>query len=345
MLRPLRVRHYLGVMQKLGFATEAVLDGANIDPGRLNDSSYRVSAEQCHVVVANMARLSGDRGIGLDIGGMTQLNDLGVLGYAIAASSTLEQAINLWVRFGETSLGIPFLMSRLGSPGDHSRWGMSATTTGLQSATFRFYVEETLALGASMTPLLTGSPVLYEELHFSYPAPSYVARYEATFSCPLHFDSVSTFAVLKSSVLDMPVKSSDRELRELCIRHCDSLARRDRLSGPVTLRLREALKARGSIPSLDEAAEALHLSTRSLARYLREEGTSFQVVLDQFRCDLAKEYLSAGIWAKEVAYLLGFSHVDSFRQAFKAWTGMTVGSYQAAMGRERSSTPRRARRA
>ncbi|MET0661373.1 MAG: AraC family transcriptional regulator [Steroidobacteraceae bacterium] len=340
MLRPLRVRHYLGVMQELGFDPGTILKGTQVDEGRLADPSYLVSAEQCHAVVGNMVRLTGNRGIGLDVGRMTHLTDLGIVGYAIAASSTLEQAIHLWMRFGKTSLGFPFLMKRIEHSSSLGQWGMSAATTGLEHSTFRFYVEETIALGVGLGPLLTGWPMRYEELHFSYSAPSYVARYEATFDCPLHFESPHTYAVVKSPSLDTPVKSSDSELRELCIRHCDSLAQRDQLSGPIKSRLREALKARGSIPTFEQAAQAMNLSTRSLARYLQQEGTSFQVVLDEFRCDLAKEYLGAGIWTKEVAYLLGFSHVDSFRQAFKAWTGATVGAYQASIGRERSS-PRR----
>lgn len=342
MLRPLRVRHYLGVMQALGFDADTVLQGTDIDAARLADVSYLVSAGQCHAVVAHMVRLTGNRGIGLDVGRVTHLTDLGIVGYAIAASSTLEQAIHLWVRFGKTSLGFPFLMKRIEQSSAVGRWGMSAATTGLESATFRFYVEETLAMGTELAPLLTGSPMQYQELHFSYSAPAYVARYEAAFGCPLHFEAPHTYAVVKSPSLDTPVKSSDSELRELCIRHCDSLAQRDRLSGPIKSRLREALKARGSIPTFEQAAQALNLSTRSLARYLQQEGTSFQAVLDEFRCDLAREYLSAGIWAKEAAYLLGFSHVDSFRQAFKAWTGTTVGAYQASVGRERSSPRRQA---
>jgi AraC-like DNA-binding protein len=66
---------------------------------------------------------------------------------------------------------------------------------------------------------------------------------------------------------------------------------------------------------------------------LQDEGTSFQRVLDEFRTDLAREYLGAGMMpAKEVAYLLGFSQVDAFRRAFKAWTGQTVGHFQSAGG-------------
>ncbi|MET0987985.1 MAG: hypothetical protein ABW034_21510, partial [Steroidobacteraceae bacterium] len=66
MLRPLRVRHYLGVMQALGFDAGSVLDRTDVEEGRLTDPSYLVSAGQCHAVVANIVRLTGNRGIGLD---------------------------------------------------------------------------------------------------------------------------------------------------------------------------------------------------------------------------------------------------------------------------------------
>jgi AraC-like DNA-binding protein len=76
------------------------------------------------------------------------------------------------------------------------------------------------------------------------------------------------------------------------------------------------------------------MSARSLRRHLHDENTSFQIILDEFRADLATEYLVAGMMsAKEVAFLLGFAQVDAFRRAFKAWTGQTVGAFQSAARR------------
>ncbi len=71
-----------------------------------------------------------------------------------------------------------------------------------------------------------------------------------------------------------------------------------------------------------------NMSARTLRRHLRNEGTTFQQVLDEFRRDLAREYLHTGaISVKEIAYLLGFSSEGNFRRAFKSWVGETVGQY------------------
>jgi AraC-like DNA-binding protein len=332
MLKPLRVRHHLGLMQARGIAAAPLLKGTGIDATRFADPAYLVSIDQCHRVVANMIRLSGNDGIGLDVGLHTHLTDLGVVGYAMAASSTLGQAIGLWMQFGNSRVGFPFVMKGIEDKSRADHWGMSATPSGLSSAVFRFYVEETIAMGAGLAPLLTGAPLQYKVMHFAYPAPAYRRRYDELFQCPVHFDASQTFAIVRSPSLERPVIGSDDDLRELCIRHCSLLASQSSRSGPITTRLRNMLKARGTIPSLKSAAEALSISPRSLSRHLQAEGRGYQAVLDEFRCDLAKEYLGAGIQAKEAAYLLGFSHVDTFRQAFKQWTGVTVGQYQRAPG-------------
>lgn len=93
---------------------------------------------------------------------------------------------------------------------------------------------------------------------------------------------------------------------------------RDRLRNALL----EAIPA-GEVTS-DQLAARLGLSKRSLQRYLQEDGTSFQDMLDQTRADLAQHYLShAGTSLDEIAYLLGYNTPASFFRAFQKWFGMT----------------------
>jgi AraC-like DNA-binding protein len=62
---------------------------------------------------------------------------------------------------------------------------------------------------------------------------------------------------------------------------------------------------------------------------LHEEGHSFKTLLNEFRVDLAKEYLGTSrMTAKETAYLLGFKDSNAFRRAFKSWTGKTIHEFR-----------------
>ncbi|WP_147113126.1 AraC family transcriptional regulator [Tateyamaria sp. syn59] len=76
--------------------------------------------------------------------------------------------------------------------------------------------------------------------------------------------------------------------------------------------------------TIEAAARRMRLSTRSLQRHLRDEGTRFQAVLDSTRADLAREYLtSTDLNVAEISYLLAYRDPNSFYRAFNAWTGQT----------------------
>lgn len=319
MLRPHTVRQHLAFMEARGFKSQAVLDKTGILLARLDDPAYLVSAEQCHAVVANMIRLSKDAGIGLIAGSDTGIADLGVVGYAMASSSTLGEAIGLWRGYGNSPVGGPFTLNML--PSERSgAWGASAVSTGISGSVFRFYVEETFAMGHAFIRILTGRRPKMQRCTFSYPAPAHWKRYRTLFKCPIEFDAEQTTAVVAAPSLDTALRGSDKELREMCIRQCSLLVRQIERGGPVSSRLRLHLRTEGRVTDLDGAAAALTMSPRSLRRHLQAEGTTFQLVLDEFRKDLADEYLRSGAMsAKEIAYLLGFSNVDSFRRAYKVW--------------------------
>jgi len=81
--------------------------------------------------------------------------------------------------------------------------------------------------------------------------------------------------------------------------------------------------------SQDYYAAALAMSPRSLQRKLDREGTSFNRVLNETRCELARSYLARSAHTlTEIAFLLGFSDTSSFSRAFARWTGSSPSAYR-----------------
>jgi len=84
---------------------------------------------------------------------------------------------------------------------------------------------------------------------------------------------------------------------------------------------------------LEAAANALHLTPRTLIRRLDADGTSFQAIKDGLRRDIAIRALQVGDTSIEaIAQDIGFSSAASFHKAFQRWTGATPSSYRRRDG-------------
>lgn len=78
------------------------------------------------------------------------------------------------------------------------------------------------------------------------------------------------------------------------------------------------------VPRLADVAAHLCVSPQTLHRYLQQEGSSFQQLLDESRKDHAIELLERQHLSVEAAaQRLGFSEARSFSRAFKHWTGLS----------------------
>ncbi len=84
-------------------------------------------------------------------------------------------------------------------------------------------------------------------------------------------------------------------------------------------------------PDIESVAMDLSVSVRSLQMKLKEEGTSYQKILNSVRKSLAIAYLQEPKVSKgEIAQMLGFSEISVFSRTFKKWTGKSPSEYQAA---------------
>lgn len=95
---------------------------------------------------------------------------------------------------------------------------------------------------------------------------------------------------------------------------------------PMTHRVRAAvLEAFATAePTIIHAATRLHTSKSTLQRRLRDEGTTFQELLDVTRRELALRYLrSSALSNQQIAHLLGYRDTSAFQRAFRKWTGTT----------------------
>lgn len=132
---------------------------------------------------------------------------------------------------------------------------------------------------------------------------------------------------IRRALLELELPSYD----PLLLRHLEGYfqARHGSRGGARLLTKRVSLQVdmeldRGGAPHLEDVAETLGLSPRSLHRRLAAEGTSYRTVLQDCRLNAAKALLrDTDIPLTTLGIQMGYSDATAFSRAFKKKTGLS----------------------
>ncbi|SAL81886.1 AraC family transcriptional regulator [Caballeronia arvi] len=159
-------------------------------------------------------------------------------------------------------------------------------------------------------------------VYFSHPAPASISYHRRFFGCPITFNSDFNGIVCAAEDLDRPNPNADLEL----VRYAESLANPLNVSGPnsIVLDVRKTIYLLLPIDqaAVDQVANHLHLSVRTMQRQLGTAGTNFSDLVEEVRRELAARYLSNRRYPiGQVAMLLGYPRQSTFTQWFTARFG------------------------
>ena len=180
---------------------------------------------------------------------------------------------------------------------------------------------------------LIGESMPLTRVDFAFPRPAFAAEYATLYPGPMYFEQPRSAFSLDAAWLQRPPRRAAADLGPFLRRAPEGWMFPAFADQRVSLRVRELLLRglAGAAPTAEQAAQALHLSPRTLHRRLAEEGTGFQRIKDELRRDLAIERLTDGRrTVAAVAAELGFEDAASFHRAFRGWTGQTPGAYRPA---------------
>lgn len=167
---------------------------------------------------------------------------------------------------------------------------------------------------------------------FAFPAPPFAAEYQTLYPGPVRFDQAESALQIDTAYLHLPVRRTRQELVQFVHRAPQDWIFATFKEALLSQRLRDYLAAQLPVSAgVDDAARALHMSTRTLHRRLNDEGSSFQKVKDALRRDMAVQMLTRS--RSPIAAIsadLGFDSAASFHRAFRLWTGDTPSAYRAS---------------
>jgi AraC-like DNA-binding protein len=88
-------------------------------------------------------------------------------------------------------------------------------------------------------------------------------------------------------------------------------------------------------PTIERVALRMGTSVRTLQRHLHQADTTYSLLVDVVRRDLARQQLEAThLHVSELAKQLGFKDHSSFSRAFMRWMGVSPRAYRQALDRQ-----------
>lgn len=310
-----------------GIEQDLLLDKTGIPPEILKDPSARLAYRQMLPLLENFITYFPSKHPGIDLGMTININQFGMLGYAILSCPDLMEALVLCHKYHmlvEPAFNFEII--------DHGDIIAIPLASYIPHNNIHNMVSDIFAVSfIQLSKFLTGcSDIRPLEMRFNYPRPDDIEKHQLNCDCPVVFDQPRTEIIVSKTVLKQPLIMADQVTASMAEAQCSELLARFGAREVLIVKVRRIILAKpGIFPSVDEVADQLAISTRTLGRSLRDIGTSYQRILDDIRKEISIEYLcSSHLPVEEIAALTGYSDPSNFRKAFRRWTGRTPSSYR-----------------
>lgn len=327
------VRSLLTLAVKRGANAAELLEAAQIDPSLIEEPDERVAFDRFKALMLASKAACRDPALALHFGAAEPFADLSIVGLIAHAAKSMREAFEQTNRYARLVVEVD---------GHESDPRFAVVTRGdgvwiedrrrnpnafpeLTESTWVRFVQDYKRAFPNRAPFVL-------EVHMTHPAPPHAAAYPDFFSMPVRFDAPWNALRIRESWLDEPTGSNDRYVFGVFNAHAADLMKT----------LAEARTIRGQIEgalvpilhtgrvSMEIVSRRLGCSRSTLHRRLKQDGESFESILDDLRRRLAIDYLeSRKVSVNEAAYLTGFSEPSAFSRAFRRWTGTSPGKFKA----------------
>ncbi|XOV93433.1 MAG: AraC family transcriptional regulator [Bacteroidota bacterium] len=311
-----------------------VCEAAGIDLDHLNHLEIKVPLQVKILVIKKLLSLSQDTNLGLHVGEKASPPMLGSVGHLQESSKDVLSAFKKTFPFSRTFTTV---YDRRIEEANGEAWLYYEPVKAWVDAS-----PETAIHGVSIPfsgtmnfiRLLSGKRVIPIRVMYRGEQIHDMSEHERIFGCTPSFNQQANAIVFNTSDLEIPIFGYNPQLNVML----EKLLR-DRLKEleegvHFSTKVREAisLNYQFDFPHLENIALALNITPRTLQRKLQDENTTYRELSDTIRYELASTLLKyKELTISEIAYKLGYSELNSFRKAFKQWSGVTPIHYRSTI--------------
>lgn len=314
-------------LEARGVSREQLLEGTGQTVAGLEQPEAQLPLMTAVEILGRLRVAGLTAELGMRVGQELDLRHQGFLGYAVLASSTLGQAVELAMRYLRTRtrlLAMDFL-----EEGDRAVIRMDE---GVPLGELYPMVMDTLVVSLFHVgrQLFGGRLPRDIEVRLAYPERPHHRLMREQTEGRLLFDCTWCEVLFPLSWLERPIGTADPNMARLAEEQCrqalHDMEQSEGLLGRVRQLAAEHLhEERG----LDRVAEALHMTPRTLRRRLQEVGSNYKTLVEDLRERRAKDLLAhSGHPVERIASMLGYGDPSNFGRAFRRWTGMSPSAWR-----------------
>jgi AraC-like DNA-binding protein len=314
------------IAEKAGLNAESILLRAGIDSCLFEVQNDRVPTEVLACLVEGIWDESMDEAMQLSASPIPR-GSLYLMAKLAVNEANLEAAILICKRFMETVSKAYTIELKT----QDQVASLSFTLTAPELDHEHMLAEYILLQWHRLSSWLIAEHIPLTSTHFDFAPPQQDKEYEYLFPGEHKFNQSSLGFSFDESYLRRPMVQSASTLdafikscpKELFVHPKTDYS----LSNEVLAYLKHRLHS--GLPTIEEAAQELNMTKRTIIRRLKLEQSSYQQLKDKVRCNRAVKLLTEqSMTVADVAEQLGYSDAAVFARAFKSWTGETPRSYK-----------------
>lgn len=314
-------RHLLEAARLHDVDAAVCLADTDLTVADIEDNSTEVQAGQELRIVRNiLVRVADSQAFARDVGLQYNFANTGILGYALLASPTIGDAVNVACRYATLSSTFLRLTRHDTVAGAVIEFDNSRVPADVQE----FMLERDMYAITNLAPLLIGK--LDSDVVLTVELPGFelpLDRLEFPgLTIEIDTSANRTAVVIPTDVLRLAMPAADAITAQGCVQQCEDLlqARRQRRGMAALVRTR-LIRDPGQLPSMAVIAREFCITERTMHRRLAAEHTSYRALVDEVGVTLASALLESGLTVEETARQLGYSETAAFTRAFIRWTG------------------------
>lgn len=306
----------------------ALLEGTDLSIEDFLQEDTLLNTNQQLIIFDNSVALADDKLLGFRAGKRITPSTHGVIGFLVSSSPNLFLALKAF----ETYLPSRFNFIRIKIEIDDDWLELHFyVETEMAEKTSRMIHEAAATVVYDSAEFILGRPLIEGKMYFPFAEPDYSHRYAEylagsnTFSAPHFRIKIPAAQCYETNV------ATDYESYRFALEQCEKLQLQiHQDNGSYKYKLQKMMLSHppGTLHE-DEAAAALFISKRTLARKLKIERSSFRQIRDEILAKQATDYLEDSDFCIDtIATLLNYHDGASFRRAFKRWYRMTPDQYR-----------------